>query len=132
MQAAFNDGYTLGSCGVPQPANACTKQVSERSRTQSKMKISELQGAWTYISSLTKASVKVIIEGDIVTWPEGHTAKITCEAKKFLLQFEGDSASTQYSAELRKEDGALCWSDNAVWTRVGTPLKCGKFEDVIH
>lgn len=91
------------------------------------MKISDLQGAWTYISTETKASVKVKIEGDIVTWPEGSTAKITCGEKYFQLQFEEGSDSTKYFAEWRQQDGTLVWSDKAIWKRWGTPLKTEKF-----
>lgn len=115
---------------VPSRRHVSTTNDKTQTSPESKMKLSMLQGVWTYTSAVTKASVKVMIEGDMATWPEGRTAKITCRAKDFLLQFEGES--DKYSAQWRQEDGALCWSDNAVWTRVGTPLKFAKFEDVIH
>eukprot|EP00746_Dinoflagellata_sp_MGD_P135043 gnl/MRDRNA2_/MRDRNA2_68952_c0_seq1.p1 gnl/MRDRNA2_/MRDRNA2_68952_c0~~gnl/MRDRNA2_/MRDRNA2_68952_c0_seq1.p1 ORF type:complete len:336 (+),score=37.50 gnl/MRDRNA2_/MRDRNA2_68952_c0_seq1:81-1088(+) len=124
--------------GLTRQANASSNQIPERripgsdktqSSPESKMKTSMIQGVWTYISTVTKTSVKVTIEGDIVTWPEGRTAKLTCKGKEFELQFEGES--DKYSAFWRLKDDALCWSDNAVWTRV-TPLKYARFEDVIH
>jgi hypothetical protein len=58
----------------------------------------------------------VVIEGDTATWPNGQTAKITTAGGEFVLQFEENAE--KYYAALRPEDGALCWNDNAVWTRI--------------
>jgi hypothetical protein len=113
-----------------QPASACSMKT--QASLQATMQIRELEGTWTYNRTAKEGPVKVTIEGDVVTWPQGQKAKITRGGKKFWLQFEGDSDGTKYSAE-RRQDGTLCWSDNAIWTRVTiAPLKTGKFEDAIQ
>lgn len=78
--------------------------------------IQELRGVWTY--SGAKGLARVKIEGDTATWPEGERAKITSTKNaEFVLQFNA-TKGTKYYAKLRPEDGALCWSDGAIWTRV--------------
>jgi len=126
-------GVAQGMMGATQPANAGScRSMETQASVQEMMQLSKLQGTWTYTRTAKEAPVKVTIEGDVVTWPQGQKAKITCGVNKIWLQFGGDSDSKTYFAEWG-HDGALYWSDNAVWTRVAlTPLKTGKFESVIQ
>lgn len=84
--------------------------------------ICDLQGVWMYMGRIVaKGLVKVVIEGDTATWPDSYInrkAKITVAGNEYVLQFEGCSDAMKYYAALRPEDGALCWSDGAVWTQV--------------
>jgi len=129
----------MGSYYINKGFNSWIKYVEIRRVEKRKMRtiimmmqLSKLQGTWTYTRTAKEAPVKVTIEGDVVTWPQGQKAKITCGVNKIWLQFGGDSDSKTYFAEWG-HDGALYWSDNAVWTRVAlTPLKTGKFESVIQ
>lgn len=84
--------------------------------------VCDLQGVWMYMGRIVaKGPVKVVIEGDTATWPDSYInrkAKITVKGNEYVLQFEGCSDAMKYYAALRPEDGALCWSDGAVWTQV--------------
>lgn len=75
----------------------------------------DIEGVWTYTSA-TNGPVTVKIEGDTATWPHGEKANFISDSRGLTLQFEGQSE--KYHATVRPEDGALCWSDGALWTRI--------------
>lgn len=112
----------LADCTKTSLYRTATPYQTKVTRRMRESNIENLQGAWIYQGRVVaKGPVKVVIEGDTATWPDGHEAKISVAENEFVLQFEGQSLvnhTTKYYAALRPEDGALCWSDGAIWTRV--------------